>query len=221
MESAGRAVAAVLAATIRHPGSPDGVLVAAGPGHNGGDGWVLARALHRLDVPVWVTAPPGDGGAELRERMARLARAEGVREVAPDGPWPTVGLAGGCAARDRRQRAAARAAGRAARTAARPRGSARRGGRADRRGPADRYRPRRRASRSHGDFRRCSSRPSARARRGRATCVVADIGHPPAESGWPALVTDDVAAGVAPPAPAPTITRARAAASSSSVATQG
>jgi NAD(P)H-hydrate epimerase len=90
MESAGRSVAAVLgdryATALR-----DGVLIAAGPGHNGGDGWVLARALHRLDVPVWVTTPAAPGAA-LTERMARLARAEGVREVAPDGPWPAPGL---------------------------------------------------------------------------------------------------------------------------------
>ncbi|MGN6392097.1 MAG: NAD(P)H-hydrate dehydratase [Gemmatimonadales bacterium] len=91
METAGRAAAAVLA--DRHaPRLRAGVLVAAGPGHNGGDGWVLARALHRLDVPVWVTSLPGTG-AELRERMAARARAEGVREVAPDGPWPSAGLA--------------------------------------------------------------------------------------------------------------------------------
>ncbi len=91
MESAGRATAAVLAARFAHR-LRDGVLVAAGPGHNGGDGWVLARALQRLEVPVWVTALPGRG-AELREAMAARARAEGVREVAPDGPWPSVGLA--------------------------------------------------------------------------------------------------------------------------------
>ena len=89
MESAGRAAAVVLAdryaALLR-----TGVLVATGPGNNGGDGWVLARALHRLDVPVWVTS--SGTGTELRERMARLARAEGVREVAPDGPWPSIGI---------------------------------------------------------------------------------------------------------------------------------
>src|ERR1700732_245752 len=90
METAGRAVTVVLAelyGDLRRAG----VLVAAGPGNNGGDGWVVARALHRLDVPVWVTST--GPGAELRERMARLGRADGVREVAPDGPWPSVGLA--------------------------------------------------------------------------------------------------------------------------------
>lgn len=90
METAGRATAAVLAwryaSRLR-----EGILVATGPGNNGGDGWVVARALHRLDLPIWVTSTGGAGSA-LRERMARLARAEGVREVAPDGPWPRAGI---------------------------------------------------------------------------------------------------------------------------------
>ena len=90
MESAGRAVAAVIG-TRYAPLLRTGVLVAVGPGNNGGDGWVLARALHRVDVPVWV-ASSGQGSA-LWDRMAALARAEGVREVMPDGPWPTVSLA--------------------------------------------------------------------------------------------------------------------------------
>ena len=51
MESAGRAVAVVLA--DRYPLLlRAGVLVAAGPGNNGGDGWVVARALHHVEVPV-------------------------------------------------------------------------------------------------------------------------------------------------------------------------
>src|SRR3954468_3195966 len=81
MECAGRAVAAVLADRYVHL-LRAGALIAAGPGNNGGDGWVLARALHRLDVPVWVT--PSPPASELCERMARLARAEGVRELSPD-----------------------------------------------------------------------------------------------------------------------------------------
>ncbi|HET7600435.1 MAG TPA: NAD(P)H-hydrate dehydratase [Gemmatimonadales bacterium] len=90
MESAGRAAAAIVADRYG-PALAQGVLVAAGSGNNGGDGWVLARALHRLGVPVWVAATPGEGAA-LRAQVARLARAAGVREVGPDGPWPAVGL---------------------------------------------------------------------------------------------------------------------------------
>ncbi len=91
METAGRAATAVIAARF-----PDrlagGVLVAVGPGNNGGDGWVVARALHRFEVPVFVTAVPGDP-SPLNRQMAALARSEGVRAVEPDGPWPTVTLA--------------------------------------------------------------------------------------------------------------------------------
>jgi NAD(P)H-hydrate epimerase len=90
MESAGRAAAVVLA-TRYGQRLRDGVLVAAGPGNNGGDGWVIARALHRVDVPVWVAS--FGAGSKLREHMARLGRAEGVREVSADGPWPAVGVA--------------------------------------------------------------------------------------------------------------------------------
>jgi len=89
MESAGRAVAVVLADRYGHM-LRDGVLIAAGPGNNGGDGWVLARALRRVEVPVWVASC--GTSSELCRRMAGLARADGVREVAPDGPWPAVGL---------------------------------------------------------------------------------------------------------------------------------
>src|SRR6188472_2214996 len=90
MESAGRAAATVLAARFGHL-LRRGVLVAAGPGNNGGDGWVIARALHRLEVPVWVVATPGEGSV-LQRRMAALAAVDGVRDLAVDGPWPSVGL---------------------------------------------------------------------------------------------------------------------------------
>lgn len=91
METAGRAVAQVMAA--RFPERlGGGVLIATGPGNNGGDGWVIARALHRLELPVFVAPVPG-GSSPLNRQMAALARAEGVRVVEHDGPWPTVALA--------------------------------------------------------------------------------------------------------------------------------
>ncbi|HEX5388048.1 MAG TPA: NAD(P)H-hydrate dehydratase [Gemmatimonadales bacterium] len=91
MDAAGRATAAVIA-DRQGPAMSQGVLVAAGPGNNGGDGWVLARALHRVGVAVWVAASSGER-SPLRRAAAELARSDGVREVTPDGPWPAVGLA--------------------------------------------------------------------------------------------------------------------------------
>lgn len=91
MESAGRAAAAVISQRYRDRLS-DGVLVAVGPGNNGGDGWVLARALHQAGIRAWVASATGDGG-NLERRMAALAIAAGVRTVQPDGPWPNAGLA--------------------------------------------------------------------------------------------------------------------------------
>jgi NAD(P)H-hydrate epimerase len=90
METAGRAAAAVLAA--RFPERlRQGVLVAAGTGNNGGDAWVVARALHRAEVPVWVAPLPGEG-SPLEREVAEIGRKEGLRVVAPDGPWPNCGL---------------------------------------------------------------------------------------------------------------------------------
>lgn len=90
MDAAGRAAASVLLREFPHA-ARQGVIVAAGTGHNGGDGWVLARALHRLEVPVWVSSLAG-ARAPLTQQVAGLALAEGVREAAPDGPWPSAGL---------------------------------------------------------------------------------------------------------------------------------
>ena len=90
MDAAGRAAALLIAE--RFPERlRGGVLVATGPGHNGGDGWVLARALHAVGVPVFVAPVPGEP-APLTAIMARLAREAGVRVVEPDGPWPAVQL---------------------------------------------------------------------------------------------------------------------------------
>src|SRR5690242_3747100 len=55
MENAGRGAAAVLLDRFAHA-ARRGVLIAAGPGNNGGDGWVMARALHALGVTVSVTS---------------------------------------------------------------------------------------------------------------------------------------------------------------------
>jgi NAD(P)H-hydrate epimerase len=90
MESAGRAVVSVIAR--RFPERVrEGVIVACGTGNNGGDGWVVARVLHQLGIPVWVTAIPGEP-SELQRANAALAASVGVRSVAIDGPWPNAGL---------------------------------------------------------------------------------------------------------------------------------
>jgi NAD(P)H-hydrate epimerase len=91
MNAAGRAVAQIVAARLPLA-MARGVLVAAGSGNNGGDGWVAARAFHRAGVAVWVAAGGGEPGPLCAEAR-RLALADGVREVAADGPWPAVGLA--------------------------------------------------------------------------------------------------------------------------------
>lgn len=90
MDAAGRGAAVILCS--RHGSATRrGVLVATGTGNNGGDGWVLARALHRLGIPVWVASCLAPR-SPLAEHAASRAIAEGVRVVSPDGPWPAVGL---------------------------------------------------------------------------------------------------------------------------------
>ena len=191
MECAGRAAAGVLAARYAHR-LRDGVLVAAGPGHNGGDGWVLARALQRLEVPVWVTAPPGPG-AELREAMAARARAEGVREVAPDGPWPSIGVVV-----DALLGTGARGAPRAAMAALLERLRDLEAPIVAIDGPTgvdlatgiSHGTPRAELSITFGGLRR----GHLLARDEVGAIVVTDIGHPPPDPAWPSLVTDAQAA---------------------------
>jgi NAD(P)H-hydrate epimerase len=89
METAGRAVVQVLAAEMSDAYS-SGVLVAAGAGNNGGDGWVIARALHAVGIPVWVAAmdPKTDDAIDNRA----LARVDGVRELGREEAWPKAAV---------------------------------------------------------------------------------------------------------------------------------
>jgi ADP-dependent NAD(P)H-hydrate dehydratase / NAD(P)H-hydrate epimerase len=90
METAGRAIVQVLVAELPDAAS-GGVLVAAGAGNNGGDGWVIARALHAAGIPVWVASvdPKTDDAIDNRA----LARLDGVRELGREEAWPTAAVA--------------------------------------------------------------------------------------------------------------------------------
>src|SRR5690349_531389 len=90
MENAGRAVARSLVEDFDDI-ALRGVLIATGPGNNGGDGWVAARTLHLIDVPVWVAEvaePPPGIAADAR----RAALDDGVATLSVDGPWPSLGV---------------------------------------------------------------------------------------------------------------------------------
>ena len=91
MESAGRAVVAAIAreydAILAR-----GVLVVCGRGNNGGDGWVVARALAALGVSVTACALPGEASEDNAANRA-LALPYGVRVVGPGDDWGVQGLA--------------------------------------------------------------------------------------------------------------------------------
>jgi NAD(P)H-hydrate epimerase len=89
METAGRAIVQVLVDEFPEA-TTGGVLVTAGAGNNGGDGWVIARALHAAGVPVWVASvdPKTDDAIDNRA----LARVDGVHELGREEAWPQAAL---------------------------------------------------------------------------------------------------------------------------------
>lgn len=91
MDAAGHEVAQLVLERFGGP-THQGVLVAAGPGNNGGDGWVCARVLHLAGIPVWVTESEAPAANSLCAEVRTAAMHEGVRTVPCDGPWPNVGL---------------------------------------------------------------------------------------------------------------------------------
>jgi hydroxyethylthiazole kinase-like uncharacterized protein yjeF len=92
MESAGRAVAQAVLAELAGR-APAEVLVVCGAGNNGGDGLVVARHLHLLNVPVraaLLTDPRGLRG----DAAANLKRARSAGVSVESGRWraPTEGV---------------------------------------------------------------------------------------------------------------------------------
>jgi NAD(P)H-hydrate epimerase len=86
MEHAGRGVA-LLAARLRAAAGPGPVVVVAGPGNNGGDGYACARFLASFEVPVRVVrvAPTEPTGADARLEHALSRAAAGEPWSSPPG----------------------------------------------------------------------------------------------------------------------------------------
>jgi len=196
MEAAGRAVAGVLAR--EYPEAlADGVLVAAGFGNNGGDGWVAARALRALGVPVFATEIEKERSPDC-EANRKLALEEGVERIGPDVEWPGVGvvvdaLLGTGASGEPRGPLGALAA----------RVAQHKGPVVAVDGPTGVDLS---TGEAHGPIRATLTVTFGGARRGhllqRAWCgkvVIADIGFPPPDPDWPRLFTDHDARRLLPP----------------------
>ena len=90
MESAGRAVASIIAQEFSANLS-DGIIVAAGHGNNGGDGWVVARALGALGVPVWAVETDAQRSEDCEANRA-LALDGAATLLSPEAEWPNSAL---------------------------------------------------------------------------------------------------------------------------------
>jgi NAD(P)H-hydrate epimerase len=196
MEAAGRAAAGVIAREFRDV-LGQGVVVAAGPGNNGGDGWVVARALHAAGVRVLATETSRTRSSDCEANRA-LALADGVPLVSPASPWPAVGLVvdailgtgAGDAPRGPVADLANRVADHGAPVAAID-------------GPTGLDLT---TGTAHGPVRAALTVTFGGARRGHllardwvGALVVVDMGFPPADPAWPVLATDAWAACLLPP----------------------
>jgi len=84
MQRAGAAAAAEIARQFRQE-LPGGVVIATGPGNNGGDGWVVAAALHAVGIRVRVVeCEPARTPDALAERDAALAAGVAATAVVSD-----------------------------------------------------------------------------------------------------------------------------------------
>jgi NAD(P)H-hydrate epimerase len=90
MEAAGRAVAGLVARDYPTP-LRDGILIAAGHGNNGGDGWVVARALVASGATVWVAESEHDRTPDCAANRT-LALQDGIPCLGLDAEWPPVGI---------------------------------------------------------------------------------------------------------------------------------
>lgn len=187
MEAAGRAVGLATAraypSEVRH-----GMLVVAGHGNNGGDGWVAARALAALGVATYAQEIERDRSANCEANRA-LALAEGVKLLPVDAPWPQVGVV-----IDALLGTGASGAPRGAIGALAERAASHAGPIVAVDGPTGLDLSTGEAS---GPVRATLTVTFGGARRGHllardwcGTIVIADIGFPPIDPEWPTLVTD-------------------------------
>jgi len=197
MESAGRAVAAAVAKEFG-PRLPLGVVVACGPGNNGGDGYVAARALAAQGVSVTAVALPGDPSPDCLENKI-LATMHGVHVVEADDEWGGCGVAVdallGTGAKGAPRGAAAGAIERLMRLAAPVVAVDGPSGLDLSTGVVNAPCVRAATSVTFGGFRR--GHLLQRTVCGRV--LVADIGFPPPDPSWPSAVTDAWLREVLPP----------------------
>jgi NAD(P)H-hydrate epimerase len=196
MEAAGRGVAEVVARAFPRA-VRQGVLLVAGHGNNGGDGWVAARALRAAGATVRAVET-GSARSHDCEANRRLALDAGVELLGPDASWPNAGvvidalLGTGASGAPRGEAGALaeRIAGQAAPVVAID-------------GPTGLDLS---TGEAHGPCRATLTVTFGGARRGhllaREWCgriVIVDIGFPPADPAWPTLFEDRVARDVLPP----------------------